>query len=160
MEFPELKGHTRRDYWLAIILEVLYVHRYIKKYKINTSVAKDEAISKAVLGILRVQAIQEIGLTNPVRYENLLPFNLCDQLPGGDRILETLAEMSSSRVLDRTNKAKEGNITNILCKLYLAGRTEFYVDERTSFNRDIALDLGLGYAFAIGFGVWSNKSKE
>jgi hypothetical protein len=116
MEFPELKGHTRRDYWLAIILEVLYVHRYIKKFKIN-SVAKDEAISKAVLGILRVQAIQEVGLTNPVRYENLLPFNLCDQLPGGDRILETLAEMSSSRVLDRTAKAKEGNINYVLCKL-------------------------------------------
>ncbi|AEE32355.1 unnamed protein product [Arabidopsis thaliana] len=112
MEFPELKGHTRRDYWLAIILEVLYVHRYIKKFKIN-SVAKDEAISKAVLGILRVQAIQEVGLTNPVRYENLLPFNLCDQLPGGDRILETLAEMSSSRVLDRTAKAKEGTLHSI-----------------------------------------------
>ncbi|CAL9218162.1 unnamed protein product [Arabidopsis halleri] len=111
MEFPELKGHTRRDYWLAIILEVLYVHRYIKKFKINTDVAKDEAISKAVLGILRVQAIQELGLTNPVRYENLLPFNLCDQLPGGDRILETLAEMSTSRVLDRTNK--EGTLHSI-----------------------------------------------
>ncbi|KAL1209189.1 hypothetical protein V5N11_015942 [Cardamine amara subsp. amara] len=112
MEFPELKGHSRRDYWLAIILEVLYVHKYINKFKI-TGVAKDEAISKAVLGILRVQAIQELGLTNPVRYENLLPFNLCDQLPGGDLILETLAEMSSSRVLDRTNKAKEGTLHSI-----------------------------------------------
>lgn len=158
MEFPELKGHTRRDYWLAIILEVLYVHRYINKFKI-TGVAKDEAISKAVLGILRVQAIQELGLTNPVRYENLLPFNLCDQIPGGDLILETLAEMSSSRVLDRTNKAKEGNIVYILCKLYSPGLTEFCVD-KTCFNRDVAFDLCLGYGFAIGFGVWSNKSEE
>lgn len=133
MEFPELKGHTRRDYWLAIILEVLYVHRYINKYKINTSVAKDEAISKAVLGILRVQAIQELGLTNPVRYENILPFNLCDQLPGGDRILETLAEMSSSKVIDRTNKAKEGNNAYILCKLYFTGLTQFYVDKKNFF---------------------------
>ncbi|KAH0879397.1 hypothetical protein HID58_066791 [Brassica napus] len=113
MEFPELKGHTRRDYWLAIIREVLYVHMYMNKFKIGTGVAKDEAISKAVLGILRVQAIQELGLTNPVRYENLLPFNLCDQLPGGDHILQTLAEMSSSRVLDRTNKAKEGTLYSI-----------------------------------------------
>ncbi|KAJ0229403.1 Heat-inducible transcription repressor [Hirschfeldia incana] len=110
MEFPELKGHTRRDYWLAIIREVLYVHRYMNKFKIvTTGVAKDEAISKAVLGVLRVQAIQELGLTNPVRYENLLPFNLCDQLPGGDHVLETLADMSSSRVLDRTNKPKEAS---------------------------------------------------
>ncbi|ESQ30637.1 hypothetical protein EUTSA_v10011279mg [Eutrema salsugineum] len=113
IEFPELKGHTRRDYWLAIIREVLYLHKYINKFKIIIGVAKDEAISKAVLGILRVQAIQELGLTNPVRYENLLPFNLCDQLPGGDHILETLAEMSSSRVLDRTNKAKEGSLYSI-----------------------------------------------
>lgn len=125
-----------------------------------TSVAKDEAISKAVLGILRVQAIQELGLTNPVRYENILPFNLCDQLPGGDRILETLAEMSSSKVIDRTNKAKEGNNAYILCKLYFAGLTQFYVDKKTSLYRDIALDLGLGYGFTIGFDVWSNKSKE
>ncbi|KAH0904263.1 hypothetical protein HID58_043766 [Brassica napus] len=81
MEFPELKGHTRRDYWLAIIREVLYVHRYINKYKI-TGLARDEALSKAVLGIIRVQAIQELSLTNSMCYENLLPFNLCDQLPG------------------------------------------------------------------------------
>ncbi|VVA99846.1 unnamed protein product [Arabis nemorensis] len=106
MEFPELKGHTRRDYWLTIIREVLYVHSYINKYKI-TGLARDEAISKAVLGIIRVQAIQELSLTNTMRYENLLPFNLCDQLPGGDLILETLAEMSTSRERNRSNRSKD-----------------------------------------------------
>ncbi|KAG7582421.1 hypothetical protein ISN44_As08g020200 [Arabidopsis suecica] len=106
MEFPELKGHTRRDYWLTIIQEVLYVHRYINKYKI-TGLARDEALSKAVLGVIRVQALQELSLTNAMRYENLLPFNLCDQLPGGDLILETLAEMSTSRELHRSNKSKD-----------------------------------------------------
>ncbi|ESQ48069.1 hypothetical protein EUTSA_v10020186mg [Eutrema salsugineum] len=106
MEFPELKGHTRRDYWLAAIREVLYVHRYINKYKI-TGLARDEALSKAVLGIIRVQAIQELSLTKSICYENLLPFNLCDQLPGGDLILETLAEMSNSREIHRSNKSKD-----------------------------------------------------
>ncbi|CAL9221337.1 unnamed protein product [Arabidopsis halleri] len=106
MEFPELKGHTRRDYWLTIIQEVLYVHRYINKYKI-TGLARDEALSKAVLGVIRVQALQELSLTNAMRYENILPFNLCDQLPGGDLILETLAEMSTSRELHRSNKSKD-----------------------------------------------------
>lgn len=110
MEFPELKGHKRRDYWLAAIREVLYVHRYINKYKI-TGLARDEALSKAVLGIIRVQAIQELSLTNSMRYENLLPFNLCDQLPGGDLILETLAEMSTSREHHRTNKSKDTGYT-------------------------------------------------
>ncbi|XP_010534213.1 PREDICTED: uncharacterized protein LOC104809831 [Tarenaya hassleriana] len=107
MEFPELKGHTRRDYWLAIIREVLYTHRYINKFKI-TGVAREEALSKAVLCVLRAQTIQELGFTNPACFENLLLFNLCDQLPGGDLILETLAKMSNSRELDRTNRTEDG----------------------------------------------------
>ncbi|XWS37646.1 hypothetical protein CRYUN_Cryun19dG0062900 [Craigia yunnanensis] len=87
IEFPELKGHTRRDYWLAIIQEILYVHRFINKFHI-TGIEKDDALSKAVLGILRVQAVQEISPSNFVHYESLLMFNLCDQLPGGDLILD------------------------------------------------------------------------
>ncbi|ESR54228.1 hypothetical protein CICLE_v10019113mg [Citrus x clementina] len=107
LEFPELKGHTRRDYWLAIIREILYAHRFINKFQI-TGVQRDEVLSKAVLGILRLQAIQEISTANSVRCESLLMFNLCDQLPGGDLILETLANMSNLRELERTNKSVGG----------------------------------------------------
>ncbi|KAG7944618.1 hypothetical protein I3843_15G111100 [Carya illinoinensis] len=104
-EFPELKGHTRRDYWLAIIREILYVHRFINKYQIN-GVEREEALSKAVLGILRIQAVQDIGLAIPLQCETLLVFNLCDQLPGGDLILESFANMSTLRELDQTNNSK------------------------------------------------------
>lgn len=107
IEFPELKGHSRRDYWLAIIQEILYVHRFINKYQIK-GVERDEALSKAVLGILRVQAIQDVCSSIPLQCESLLMFNLCDQLPGGDLILETLANMSTFRELDRTNNYKAG----------------------------------------------------
>ncbi|GMY15322.1 hypothetical protein FCV25MIE_10561 [Fagus crenata] len=107
IEFPELKGHSRRDYWLAIIQEILYVHRFINKYQIK-GVERDEALSKAVLGILRVQAIQDVCSSIPLQCESLLMFNLCDQLPGGDLILETLANMSTFRELDRTNNSKAG----------------------------------------------------
>ncbi|KAL9372422.1 hypothetical protein Peur_034666 [Populus x canadensis] len=107
IEFPELKGHTRRDYWLAVIREILFVHRFIKKFKIS-GVERDEALSLAVLGILRLQAIQEIISVNSVHCETLLMFNLCDQLPGGDLILETLANISSLRKLDQTNSDKTG----------------------------------------------------
>ncbi|XP_039045261.1 uncharacterized protein LOC120184993 [Hibiscus syriacus] len=111
--FPELKGHTRRDYWLAIIREVLYVHRFINKFNI-IGIEKDDALSKAVLGILRVQAVQEISSSSSVRFESLLVFNLCDQLPGGDLVLETLANMSSSRELDRgKNVATSGGMYSI-----------------------------------------------
>ncbi|KNA18179.1 hypothetical protein SOVF_073220, partial [Spinacia oleracea] len=101
MEFPELKGHSRRDYWLAIIQEILFAHKFIRKYKIS-GIGREEALLKAVLGILRLQAIQDMNSVGPVRCEALLLFNLCDHLPGGDMILETLANMSTSRELERT----------------------------------------------------------
>lgn len=107
MEFPELKGHARRDYWLAIVREILYAHRFIKKFEI-TGVERDEALSMAVLGILRIQAIREISSSVPLHCEDLLIFNLCDQLPGGDLILEALANRSSMRELDRTNSYNDG----------------------------------------------------
>ncbi|KAJ7975133.1 Plant protein of unknown function (DUF639) [Quillaja saponaria] len=108
IEFPELKGHTRRDYWLAIIREILYVHRFINKYRIR-GIEQDEALWKAVLGILSVQAIQEINSATPVQCEALLMFNLCDQLPGGDLILENLANMFTTRELDRKNDSRAGS---------------------------------------------------
>ncbi|KAF8708540.1 hypothetical protein HU200_029908 [Digitaria exilis] len=103
IEFPELAGHSRRDYWLAIISEVLYAHRFVRKFDIS-GVDKEETILKAVLGILRLQAIEQLDFPLPNRYESLLMFNLCDKIPGGDVILETLATAISSRSSDRTNQ--------------------------------------------------------
>ncbi|XP_039163570.1 uncharacterized protein LOC104421683 isoform X2 [Eucalyptus grandis] len=102
IEFPEIKGHKRRDYWLAIVREILYVHRFINKFQI-TGIERDEAISKAILGILRVQAIQNMNTSGPLCYEALLMFSLCDQLPGGDLIMEALAKLLCLRESDRSN---------------------------------------------------------
>ncbi|KAL7586499.1 hypothetical protein Lser_V15G40886 [Lactuca serriola] len=97
MELPELKGHTRRDYWLAIIREILYAHRFIRKFQI-TGIEKDETLLKTVFGILRVQALKDMSSSSiPLSFEAGLMFNVCDQLPGGDRILETIADMSICR---------------------------------------------------------------
>uniref|UniRef100_A0A0D3G598 Uncharacterized protein n=1 Tax=Oryza barthii TaxID=65489 RepID=A0A0D3G598_9ORYZ len=96
LEFPELAGHFRRDYWLAIISEILYVHRFVRKFDIS-GIDKEETILKAVLSILRLQAIEELAIPVSNRFESLLMFNLCDKLPGGDVILETLAGSISSR---------------------------------------------------------------
>ncbi|KAL3343578.1 hypothetical protein AABB24_027218 [Solanum stoloniferum] len=108
MEFPELKGHTRRDYWLAIIREVLHVHQFILKFQI-TGIERDEALLKAIFGILRVQALKDMSSKNSLCYEDLLMFNVCDQLPGGDLILETIANRSTVRALERTNSPKPRN---------------------------------------------------
>jgi len=103
IEFPELAGHSRRDYWLAIISEVLYAHRFVRKFDIS-GIDKEETILKAVLGIMRLQAIEELHFEVPNRYESLLLFSQCHKLPGGDVILETLASSIASRTSDRTNQ--------------------------------------------------------
>ncbi|KAK1268162.1 hypothetical protein QJS04_geneDACA017665 [Acorus gramineus] len=108
MEFPELTGHARRDYWLAIIREILYAHRFIRKYQIK-GIERDETLSKAVLGILRLQAVQELTSSRSLRCEALLMFNLCNQLPGGDLILEALASLTLSRELDRASHSTAGS---------------------------------------------------
>ncbi|KAJ1405715.1 hypothetical protein SESBI_25628 [Sesbania bispinosa] len=108
LEFPELKGHARRDYWLAIIQEILNVHKFISKYRLK-EVAREEALWKAVLGILRLQAIQDVSSSIPIQNDSLLMFNLCDQLPGGDLILEALANMSNLRESDHGNDFRAGS---------------------------------------------------
>ncbi|CAL8159241.1 unnamed protein product [Prunus armeniaca] len=141
IEFPELKGHTRRDYWLAIIREILYVHRFINNFQIK-GVKRDEALSKAVLGILRLQAIQEICSANPLRYEALLMFNLCDQLPGGDLILETLADLSTVRELDRSSNSKPGGGMYSISALDMISNLGFAFG--TSSNNSVEAGLAVG----------------
>ncbi|MCL7029378.1 hypothetical protein MKW94_011538 [Papaver nudicaule] len=124
MEFPELKGHFRRDYWLAIIREILYAHKFIRKFNIE-GVDRDEILLKAVIGILRVQAVQEITTGKPVCTETLLMFNECDRLPGGDLILETLARMSTSQELDRDNHSIAENTTHSISALTMVSNCVF-----------------------------------
>ncbi|KAG0486009.1 hypothetical protein HPP92_008104 [Vanilla planifolia] len=107
MEFPELTGHSRRDYWLALIQEIMLAHRFIRKFKME-GIDKEEALSKAALGILRLQAIHDTFSSVSVRNEALLMFNLSDKLPGGDLILEALAAMIVSKSLARTNRTRSG----------------------------------------------------
>ncbi|KAG9442009.1 hypothetical protein H6P81_017863 [Aristolochia fimbriata] len=90
LEFPEFKGHSRRDYWLAISREVFYVHKFIRRFKLK-SVPQLEALSKAMLGIFRYRAVREAFHILPSQYNTFLAFNLVEKLPGGDVILETLS---------------------------------------------------------------------
>ncbi|XP_062159213.1 uncharacterized protein LOC133866638 isoform X2 [Alnus glutinosa] len=141
IEFPELKGHRRRDYWLGIIREILYVHRFINKYQIK-GVERGEALSKAVLGILRVQAIQDICSSISLRCETLLMFNLCDQLPGGDLILETLATMSTSRELDRSNNSRAGAGMYSVSALDMVSNLGFVFGTNSSNPNEAGLVVG------------------
>ncbi|KAL2465163.1 Plant protein of unknown function (DUF639) [Abeliophyllum distichum] len=141
MEFPELKGHTRRDYWLAIIREVLYAHRFTCKFEIS-SLEKDEVLLKAIFGILRVQVLKDIGSAIPVSCEALLMFNVCDQLPGGDLILEKFANMSTTRELNRTHSPKSGSGMYSISALAIASNLGFATGTSSSVASEAGLVVG------------------
>uniref|UniRef100_A0A0D9ZSG8 Uncharacterized protein n=1 Tax=Oryza glumipatula TaxID=40148 RepID=A0A0D9ZSG8_9ORYZ len=88
-EFPQFKGHTRRDYWFAIIKEVLHAHKFIRKYRM-INLHKAEALSVATLGILRYRTVKEGFHILPAHFKTTLAFNLAEKLPKGDKILEAL----------------------------------------------------------------------
>ncbi|KAI5083423.1 hypothetical protein GOP47_0003166 [Adiantum capillus-veneris] len=95
-EFPEFTGHSRRDYWLAIIRELVHAHQLIRKYWLEDE-DKIEALSRAVLGIARLRATREIIHNLPLKGESLLTFLTCEDLPGGDLILEAIVRTFDSR---------------------------------------------------------------
>lgn len=113
----------------------MFAHRFINKFQIK-GVERDKALSKAVLGIVRLQAIQDISLSVPLNCEVLLMFNLCDQLPGGDSILETLGNMLTSRESDQTDNSQSGS----------------------RMSSSSALDMVSNFGFV--FGTSSNNHKE
>ncbi|RWR90456.1 hypothetical protein CKAN_01955200 [Cinnamomum micranthum f. kanehirae] len=90
LEFPEFKGNSRRDYWLAISHEILYAHRFIRKFNLE-GIQQAEALSKASLGVFRYHAVREAFHIIPSHFNTLLAFALAENLPRGDMILETLA---------------------------------------------------------------------
>jgi len=91
LEFPELTRHTRRDYWLAIIREVVSAHQFIRTYQLE-GVAKAEALAKAVLGIAHLKATRETLHVLPPRPETLLTYSSGEDVPAGDLVLAALAE--------------------------------------------------------------------
>ncbi|KAK1440317.1 hypothetical protein QVD17_06142 [Tagetes erecta] len=141
MELPELKGHARRDYWLAIVREILYAHRFIRKYQI-TGVERDEALLKAIFGILRIQALSNMSSIIPLCYEAGLMYNACDQLPGGDRILETLATMLTSKENERKNNTKFGDGMHSLSATTMASSLGFVFGTNSNMPKQSLLSVG------------------
>ncbi|KAI8527809.1 hypothetical protein RHMOL_Rhmol12G0103000 [Rhododendron molle] len=106
LEFPEFKGNSRRDYWLHACLEILHVHRFIRKFNLK-GIQQSEALARAILGIFRYRAAREAFQILSSHYKTLLCFNLAESLPGGDMILETL---SSRLVLLNASTSQRGSV--------------------------------------------------
>ncbi|KAG0472568.1 hypothetical protein HPP92_014425 [Vanilla planifolia] len=88
-EFPQFIGHSRRDYWLAIIREVLYAHKFIRKFNLK-QYQQEEAISMSIFGIFRFRVIKDFFHNIPSQFRTTLLFNLAEKLPKGDKILVAL----------------------------------------------------------------------
>ncbi|KAF5781646.1 hypothetical protein HanRHA438_Chr11g0498901 [Helianthus annuus] len=140
LELPELKGHARRDYWLAIVREILYAHRFIRKYRI-TGVERDEALLKAVFGILRIQALSNMNSIVPLCYEAGLMYNACDQLPGGDRILETIATMLTSKETQKNN-TKSGDGMHSVSATTMASSLGFVFGTNSNMPKQSLINVG------------------
>ncbi|KAH7437984.1 hypothetical protein KP509_05G099700 [Ceratopteris richardii] len=104
-EFPEFTGHARRDYWLVTVRELICTHQFARKYQLD-ELGAGEALSRAVLGIARLKATREVTRCLPDKPESLLTFLTCEEIPGGDLIMEAIAR--SLQTGDTTNNGKNG----------------------------------------------------
>ncbi|XP_076919735.1 uncharacterized protein LOC143580653 [Bidens hawaiensis] len=142
IELPELKGHARRDYWLAIVREVLYAHKFIRKYHI-TGAERDEVLLKALFGILRIQALSNMNSIVPLCYEACLMYNACDQLPGGDRILETIATMLTSKEKEaERNNSKHSDGMHSVSATTLASSLGFVFGTNANMPKQSLINVG------------------
>ncbi|KAL6507821.1 hypothetical protein OROGR_024016 [Orobanche gracilis] len=92
LEFPEMTSSTRRDHWLALVKEIMLLHKFLSKFKVESPLQVWEMHSRTILGIVRLHAAREMLRISPPLPQSFLIFTLFDQLPKGDYVLEELAE--------------------------------------------------------------------
>ncbi|KAG5603849.1 hypothetical protein H5410_025341 [Solanum commersonii] len=92
IEFPEITSSTRRDHWLSLVKEIMLLHRFLRKFKIDSPLESWEMHARTILGIIRLHAAREMLRISPPGPKNFLIFYLLDELPKGDYVLKELAE--------------------------------------------------------------------
>ncbi|KAK4715420.1 hypothetical protein R3W88_013758 [Solanum pinnatisectum] len=92
IEFPEITSSTRRDHWLSLVKEIMLLHRFLRKFKIDSPLEPWEMHARTILGIIRLHAARELLRISPPGPKNFLIFDLLDELPKGDYVLKELAE--------------------------------------------------------------------
>ncbi|CAN6313991.1 unnamed protein product [Urochloa humidicola] len=127
LEFPEMTSSTRRDMWLTLIREVIFIHRFISMYNIESPVHKWEVHSRIILGVIRLHAAREMLRMSPPPASSFLVFSLYDDLPKGDFVLEQLA----------SNLKQTSTITRLSASYVFKGLSKSYV---IPLNVEIAKD--------------------
>ncbi|XP_055805355.1 uncharacterized protein LOC129874138 [Solanum dulcamara] len=91
-EFPEMTSSTRRDHWLSLVKEIMLLHRFLRKFKVDSPLELWEMHARTILGIIRLHAAREMLRISSPGPKNFLIFDLLDELPKGDYVLKELAE--------------------------------------------------------------------
>lgn len=92
LEFPEITSSTRRDHWLALTKEIMLMHQFLSKFKVECPIQAWEMHARTILAIVRLHAAREMLRISPPEPTRFLIFSLFEELPKGDYILEELAE--------------------------------------------------------------------
>ncbi|XP_057730083.1 uncharacterized protein LOC130945373 [Arachis stenosperma] len=92
LEFLELTSSTRREHWLALIREIMFLHQFLSKYNINGPIQAWEIHARTILGIIRLHAAREMLRISPSVPTKFLIFSLYNELPKGDYVLEEFAD--------------------------------------------------------------------
>jgi hypothetical protein len=135
-EFPELRGHSRRDYCLEIISEILQAHIFIRQFSLEQKIERGEALSKATLSIFRYIAIKEAFSIISSNSKITLSFNLANQLPRGEVVLEALYDYFKAcpspfylNALGKLGFTAERNIDGCVCCFGLPKSLEKALEE-------------------------------
>ncbi|KAK4414834.1 hypothetical protein Salat_2590400 [Sesamum alatum] len=133
LEFPEMTSSTRRDHWLALVKEVMLLHQFLSKFKVESAVEVWEMHARTILGIIRLHAAREMLRISPPVPQSFLIFALMDELPKGDYVLLELAES-----LKKSNSGHPCSATSILRSLNVSRPCVPCVEpEQTSDSKEI-----------------------
>lgn len=116
-----MTSSTRRDHWLMLVKEITLMHKFLRKFNVESPLQAWEIHSRTILGIIRLHAAREMLRISPPDPKKFLIFSLFEEVPKGDYVLEELAEISlkvgttknpcsASSILRNMNMDRLGNM--------------------------------------------------
>ncbi|CAM6045650.1 unnamed protein product, partial [Sphagnum compactum] len=102
LEFVDFAGEQRRDMWYAMVNELICLYRFVDMYGpkdgdpllgyiYGAKNGRNTAISSAIQGIARLQAVQYTLGKPPTNFNRLLQFSFLIDAPSGELVCQTLA---------------------------------------------------------------------
>ncbi|KAL5171755.1 hypothetical protein HKD37_16G044658 [Glycine soja] len=134
LEFPELTSSTRRDHWLALVREIMFLHQFLSKNQINCLIQTWELHSRTILGIVRLHAAREMLRISPPVPTKFLIFSLYNEIPKGDYVLEELADS-----LKKGNNGQSCSASSILRSMNISKSvdSDIIIDEASQADGSV-----------------------